>query len=283
MAQILYGKAVAEAMAEELKQRTARLKARGVTPALAILRVGEAAASRAYERAALRRCGELGLDTVTVELPEDSDTASVCAAVERINEDEGLHGCLILQPLPKQVDSAAVFERLRPEKDVDGVTSRSASRVFTGVGPGFCPCTAQACLELLDHYDVPLAGRRAAVIGRSLVVGKPLAMLLTARDATVTLCHSRTKDLPGVCREAEILIAAVGRAEMVDERYVNQDQIILDVGVNLRADGHMCGDVAFDKVEGQVKAISPVPGGVGAVTTTVLAKHVIEAAEAARG
>lgn len=281
MAQRLEGKAVVAAMAAELSERVRALKEKGVQPTLAILRMGERPEDLSYERAAAKRCAQLGIELRSVVLPEDASTEQLLSTVDWINQDGAVHGCLPMRPFPAQIDERAVCERLSARKDMDGVGDRSLAAVFTGRGEGFCPCTAQACVELLRHYGVQLRGKRAVVIGRSLVVGKPLAMLLTARDATVTLCHSRTEELAAICREADILVAAVGSAGMVDERFVRPGQVLVDVGVNVDDDGRLCGDLCFDRVEPIVEAISPVPGGVGGVTSMVLCKHVIEAAEKA--
>ena len=280
MTQILEGKAVAKAMAEDLARRSAALRERGVEPRLAVVRMGSRGEDIQYERSIARLCAQLGIDLRTVELPESADTEALIAAVDDINADAAVHGCLLMRPFPEQIDEARVCERLRPEKDVDGVSSLSLSGVFTGRRIGFCPCTAQACLEMLDYYEIPLAGKQAVVIGRSLVVGKPLAMLLTGRDATVTLCHTRTAELDRVCRRAEILISAAGCPALVDVDAVGPGQVLLDVGLNVDGEGHICGDAAFERVMPLVSAITPVPGGVGRVTTAVLCKHVIEAAEA---
>ena len=185
----------------------------------------------------------------------------------------------MFRPLSNKDDETAACALLAPEKDVDCMTSGSLASVFTGKGAGYPPCTAQACLELLDYYGIPLRGKRVTVIGRSLVIGKPVSMMLQSRDATVTMCHTKTVDMPAICRSADIIISAAGKAGVVDERFAFPGQIILDVGINVDENGKLCGDVKFDKVEPIVEAITPVPAGVGAVTTAVLAKHVIEAAE----
>ena len=199
--------------------------------------------------------------------------------IRQINEDDTIHGCLMFRPLPNKSDEAEACTLLAPEKDVDCMTSGSLASVFTGKGAGYPPCTAEACVELLDHYGIPLRGKRVAVIGRSLVIGKPVSMMLQSRDATVTMCHTKTVDMPAVCRNAEIIIAAAGKAGVGDEQFASPGQVILDVGINVDEEGMLCGDVKFDAVEPIVEAITPVPAGVGAVTTAVLAKHVIEAAE----
>lgn len=279
MATILEGKAVARAMSGQLCLRVKALAERGVEPRLAILRVGDNESDLAYERAAVKRCAMLGIGVESAVLPADAATEAVLDVIDRINADRRIHGCLPLRPLPEAIDDSRVRQRLAAHKDVDGVGPASLARLFTGSGEGFSPCTAQACLELLDYYGVSTRGKHAVIIGRSLVVSRPLALLLVERDATVTICHTRTRDLPGICRTADILISAAGRAGLVDASYLRAGQIVVDVGVNVRSDGKLCGDVCFEQAEPIVEAISPVPGGVGSVTSLVLCKHVIQAAE----
>lgn len=283
MAKVLEGKAVAAAMAGQLRLRAEALARRGVEPRLAILRVGDNGSDLAYERAAAKRCAALGIGVETVTLPGDADTQAVLAAIDRVNADERIHGCLPLRPLPEAIDDGRVRQRLSARKDVDGIGPASLARLFTGSGEGFSPCTAQACLELLDYYGVSLRGRHAVIIGRSLVVSRPLALLLVERDATVTICHTKTADLPALCRTADILVSAAGKAGLVDASYLRPGQVVVDVGVNVSPEGKLCGDVRFEQAEEIVDAISPVPGGVGSVTTLVLCKHVIQAAEAVCG
>ena len=283
MAKVLEGKAVAAAMAGQLRLRAEALARRGVEPRLAILRVGDNGSDLAYERAAAKRCAALGIGVETVTLPGDADTQAVLAAIDRVNADDRIHGCLPLRPLPQAIDDGRVRQRLSARKDVDGIGPASLARLFTGSGEGFSPCTAQACLELLDYYGVGLRGRHAVIIGRSLVVSRPLALLLVERDATVTICHTKTADLPALCRTADILVSAAGKAGLVDASYLRPGQVVVDVGVNVGPEGKLCGDVRFEQAEKIVDAISPVPGGVGSVTTLVLCKHVIQAAEAVCG
>ena len=266
-------------MSGQLQLRVEELKKRGIEPRLAILRVGEHGRDLAYERAATRRCAGLGIGVETVALPADTGLETVLAAIDRINADERIHGCLPLRPLPAAIDDGCVRERLSARKDVDGIGPASLARLFTGSGKGYSPCTAQACLELLDYYGIATRGRHAVIIGRSLVVSRPLAMLMIERDATVTVCHTATEDLPAVCRTADILVSAAGKAGLVDATFLRPGQIIVDVGVNVGSGGELCGDVRFEQAEPIAKAITPVPGGVGSVTTLVLCKHVIQAAE----
>lgn len=282
MAQLMKGAPVAAAMTEQMVARTERLKQAGVTPTLCILRLGERPGDLVYERSAMKRCGKVGIDVREIVLPEGCTRERLLETIEQVNRDGAIHGLLMMRPLPVREDEDAARALLAPEKDVDGITAIAQSKVFTGAGAGYPPCTAQAVIEILDHYGVELAGRRAAVIGRSLVVGRPVAMMLMARDATVTLCHTRTEDLPELCRQADILVSAAGRAGLVTGAFTRPGQVIVDVGINVRA-GKLCGDVDFAAAEPLVGAITPVPGGVGAVTTAVLAAHVVQAAEKAAG
>ena len=273
MAQLLKGAPAAAAITENLIERAKALRDNGVEPKLAMLRVGARVDDVAYEHAAERRCGSVGIATEHTVLPADCAEEDVIRELRRINADDSIHGCLMFRPLPKHLNERRICEALSPAKDVDGMTFASLTTVFTRSGEGFAPCTAQSVVELLDHYGVEIEGARTSVIGR------PVAMMLLARNATLTMCHTRTKDLPAVCREAEILVVASGHAGAVTKDYVNQNQTVIDVGINAAPDGGVCGDVLFDEVEPLVRAISPVPSGVGAVTTAVLCKHVIEAAE----
>ena len=279
MAELLRGTTVAAEITEDLIVRTGCLKGRGIIPCLAILRVGERIDDLSYEHAALKRCEKIGIRPVCVTLPASCSQPELLSAIDGINRDSSIHGCLMFRPLPSHLDELAACDALLPDKDVDGMTPRSLAAVYSGKGRGFAPCTAQACIELLDHYGISLSGKHVVVIGRSTVIGKPLSMLLQNRDATVTMCHSRTTDTAALSRQADILVVAVGKAGIVDTRFIHPDQIVVDIGVNAAPSGGICGDVQFDEVEPKVRAISPVPGGVGSVTAAVLCKHVIEAAE----
>lgn len=283
MAQLWKGAPVAAALTEQLSQRAQALIAKGVTPTLAIVRVGERPEDLSYERGALKRCEKVGIAVRQYLLIAASSQTDLMEVIKEINRDDSIHGCLLFRPLPKHMDEAAVCAALSPAKDVDGITAGSLAAVFSGSGAGYPPCTAQACLEILDHYGYELKGKRAVVVGRSLVIGKPVSMLLLGRHATVTICHTRTADLPAECRRADVLVAAAGKAGAVSAQCLAPGQVVLDVGINVDEDGNLVGDVDFAAAENTVEAITPVPGGVGAVTTSVLARHVIEAAEKAIG
>lgn len=280
MAEVLKGKPVVDAMVARMQGETAKLAERGIIPTLCIVRVGERPDDLSYERGAVKRCESVGIRVQKVVLPADIDQASFDEAFAAVNADPSVHGILLFRPLPKQLDNERARRMLRPEKDIDGCTDASLAGVFTNTKVGFAPCTAQAAMELLHHYGVDPKGKKAAVIGRSLVIGRPVAMLLMHENATVVNCHTRTVDVPSITRQADILIAAAGQLHSVKPDFTNPDQVVVDVGINWdEAKGGISGDVDFDAVEPLVRAISPVPGGVGSVTTCVLASHVIEAAE----
>ena len=279
MAKQLLGKEVTAALNERIKADVAALKEKGVNPTLGIIRVGERPDDLSYERGATKRCETLGVEYKKYLLPEDVSQEELLKVIDEVNKDDNIHGVLMFRPLPKHINQSVVENALSAEKDVDCQTDASLGGVFTGKQIGFPPCTPQACMEILDHYEIDCTGKKAVVIGRSLVVGKPAAMMLIKKNATVTVCHTRTKDMPSVTREAEILIVAAGRAGVVGKDYVAPGQIVIDVGINVNAEGKLCGDVAYDEVEPIVEAITPVPGGVGSVTTSVLVGHVVEAAK----
>ena len=282
MAIILKGAPVVTAMNRETAAQCQALIQQGVRPALAVVRVGAREDDLSYETGVIRRCEKVGVAVRRFLLPEDAPQAALEEVIARVNRDPALHGCLLFRPLPRHMDEAAVRAALCPAKDVDGVTDASLAGVFANTGAGFAPCTAQACLEILRHYQVPLSGARVTVVGRSLVVGKPAAMLLDRENATVTMCNSRTKNLPAVCREADVLVVAMGRRAAIGAECLRPGQIVVDVGIHVDAEGRLSGDVDFAAAEPVVEAITPVPGGVGTVTTSVLVRHVVEAAERLR-
>ena len=278
MAKQLLGKEVTAALNERIKADVEKLKAKGVIPMLGIVRVGERPDDLSYERGAVKRCETLGVSYEKFLLPENVSQDELMETIRTVNKREDIHGVLIFRPLPGHLDEKEVIRALDPEKDVDGITDGSMVGVFTSTAQGFPPCTPQACMEILDHYGIDCTGKKAVVIGRSLVVGKPAAMMLLKKNATVTICHTRTKDMPSVVKEADIVIVAAGRAGVVDDTYLSPGQIVIDVGINVNEEGKLCGDVDYEKAEPVVEAITPVPGGVGSVTTSVLIGHVVEAA-----
>ena len=280
MAELLLGLPVANALTDKLAIEVSSLVERGVTPTLAIVRVGERDDDLSYERGALKRCEKVGVAVRRFVLPATCSQDDLMAVIDEVNKDDAIHGCLMFRPLPKTLDEAAACAALDPAKDVDCITEGSLYGVFANRAVGFAPCTAEACIEVLDHYGYDLTGARVTVVGRSLVIGKPVSMMLQARNATVTMCHTRTRDLAAECRNAEILVVAAGHIGTVGAGAVAPGQVVIDVGINWdEAAGKLCGDVTFDEVEPIVGAITPVPRGVGSVTTAVLAKHVVEAAK----
>ena len=279
MAMILKGAPVVAAMNEANAARCEALKAKGITPTLAVVRVGAREDDLSYERGVTARCGKVGVAVRQYLLPADAAQEQLLNVIAGINADPAIHGCLLFRPLPKQFDDRTIRAALSPEKDIDGITDGSLAGVFTNTAIGYPPCTAQACLEILRHYDLPLSGKRAVVVGRSLVVGKPAAMMLDRQNATVTLCNSRTQNLPALCREADILVVAMGKMGFIGGDCLREGQVVVDVGIHVNAEGKLCGDVRFAEAEPVVGAITPVPGGVGTVTTSVLVSHVVDAAE----
>ncbi len=277
MGQIIKGKPVADAITAELVKDVEALKAKGIEPKLKIVRVGAREDDLSYERGALNRMQKCGIKAEVLELPVDICQADFVKELKAVNDDPSVHGILLFRPLPKQLDMEEIKFIVDPVKDIDCMNPLNAEKIFEGDKTGYPPCTSQACIEILDHYGIDMKGKRAAVVGRSMVVGKPLAMLLLDKNATVTICHSRTQDLPGVCRQAEVVIAAVGRAEMVTGDFISDGAVVIDVGINVNAEGKLCGDVKFDDCVDKASMITPVPAGVGSVTTSVLAKHVVKA------
>ena len=279
MAEILKGAPVVAALNEKLITRASALKEKGVQPTLAIVRIGERGDDIAYQRGATKRCETIGVAVRPVELDADITQDALVETLCGLNADNAVHGVLLLRPLPKSMDDAVVRNTLAPEKDIDGITDGSLAGVFTCTDKGYPPCTAQACIEILDHYGYDMTGKRAVVVGRSLVVGKPVSIMLQAKNATVTMCHTRTKGLAAICKNAEVLVVSAGKAGAVGADSLSAGQVVVDVGINVDAEGKMCGDVDFAAAEGIVGAVTPVPGGVGTVTTSVLVGNVVDSAE----
>lgn len=280
MANLLKGKEVAQAINERSKKDIEILKSKGIIPTLAILRVGEKPDDISYEKGAIKRCSEVGVNVKSIVLSNDIDSESFFITLDSLNNDNSIHGILMLRPLPKQIDDEKARLSIKPEKDVDGCTNGSLSGVFTNIDYGFAPCTAQAAIETLDYYNIDVKGKNVVIVGRSLVVGKPLSMMLLNKNATVTICHTKTQDIPSITKKADIIITATGMMESFNADYFNSNQIVIDVGISWNdTKQKLCGDVLFDDVEPVVDAITPVPGGVGSVTTSVLVSHVVEAAK----
>jgi len=278
MTKILKGIEVANAMKERLSAENADLIANGVTPCLAIVRVGERPDDLAYERGALKRFEGLGMIARVSEFPEDIGQAEFEKEFKKINADVSVHGILLFRPLPKHLDEDAILKIIDPEKDMDGMCDANIAKVFAGDESGYAPCTPEGVVELLKYFDIPLKGSKVTLVGRSMVVGKPLAMLLLKENVTITICHTRTADLAAECKAADILIAAAGVAKMINAEHVREGAVVIDVGINVDEEGNLCGDVDFDAVEPFASMITPVPGGVGSVTTSILAMHTLRAA-----
>lgn len=284
MAKQLLGKEVNEKLNARIIAECEELKARGVNPTLAIVRCGERPDDLSYEKGATKRAEALGVAVEKFLLPEDVSKEELLRTIDAINTNDQIHGVLMFRPLPKHLkaDQDEICNRLDPRKDVDGMTNGSNAGVFMGKELGFAPCTPAACMEILDHYGIDCTGKKAVVLGRSLVVGKPAAMMLLAKNATVTVCHTKTRDVAAVAREADILVSAAGVLKSLTKDYVRPGQVVIDVSINWdEAKGGIAGDAVYDEVEPIVEAITPVPGGVGAVTTSVLIGHVVEAAKRA--
>lgn len=281
MAVLLTGKEVSNAVKERVAEGVKTLAQSGITPTLAILRVGERPDDLSYERSAIKVAATLGIEVRSIVLPADATQEQIEAAIDGINDDASIHGCLMFRPLPKGIDETALCNRLDARKDMDGIGLSSLAGIFAGTGQGYAPCTAQACIEICDYYNVPVQGKRVVVIGRSLVIGKPVSMLFLQRNATVTICHSRSENLAEITREADVVVCATGRAKAYDARYFSAGQTVIDVGINVDDQGNLCGDVDFDSVEPIVATITPVPRGVGSVTTALLMEHVVKAASMA--
>ena len=284
MAKQLLGKEVNEKLNARIIAECEELKARGVNPTLAIVRCGERPDDLSYEKGATKRAEALGVAVEKFLLPEDVSKEELLRTIDAINANDQIHGVLMFRPLPKHLkaDQDEICNRLDPRKDVDGMTNGSNAGVFMGKELGFAPCTPAACMEFLDHYGIDCTGKKAVVLGRSLVVGKPAAMMLLAKNATVTVCHTKTRDVAAVAREADILVSAAGVLKSLTKDYVRPGQVVIDVSINWdEAKGGIAGDAVYDEVEPIVEAITPVPGGVGAVTTSVLIGHVVEAAKRA--
>jgi methylenetetrahydrofolate dehydrogenase (NADP+)/methenyltetrahydrofolate cyclohydrolase len=278
-ARILDGKA----LAARLRARVAeRARAAGITPGLRFIRVGEDPASVVYVRSKDRAAAEAGFDSATLLLPADASESALLAEIARLNADPSVDGILVQLPLPPQIRAEAVLDAIDPAKDVDGFHPVNAGLLATG-RPRLVPCTPRGVMHLLAEAGVALPGARVKVIGRSAIVGRPLAQLLIAADATVTVLHSRTRDLPAECRRAEVLVAAAGRAELVRGDWLSEGAVVVDVGINRLADGRLVGDVAFAEAAARAAAITPVPGGVGPMTIACLLENTLDAALARRG
>lgn len=275
--QIIKGKPVADKITEDLKKEVKSLNEMGIEPKLAIVRVGERPDDLAYERGALKRCQNIGIETEVIELDENISQAEFIKAIHKLNEDDKVNGILTFRPLPKHLSEDEIKYEISPKKDIDCFNPINTAKIVENDKTGYPPCTPTAVIEILKHYSINLTGANIVVLGRSMVVGKPLSMLLLNENATVNICHSKTRNLPEIASQADILVAAVGRAKMVKKNYVKDGAIVIDVGVNVDDQGNLCGDVDMEDVLDKVSMITPVPGGVGAVTTSILATNIVKA------
>lgn len=278
--ELLKGKPLVDEIKAQTTEKAEELIEKGIVPTLGILRVGANESDIAYENSAVRAAAAVGINVEKYIMDREAEEEDVLDVLKIMNEDDKLHGILIFRPLPKHIDEDKVRNAINPDKDVDGISDASVGSLFTGNKIGFPPCTAEAALKILEYYGIKIAGKKAAVIGRSLVIGKPASMMLLEKNATVAMCHSRTSetDLKEICQNSDIIICAAGKIKAVGAEHVSGRQIIIDVGINFDEDGKMCGDADFAALEDKVKAITPVPGGVGSVTTALLLQHVAEAA-----
>ena len=272
----LRGKKVSDGIKEYVSKE---LETLSFVPKLAIVRVGENPDDMSYERGATKKLKSFGLDMASYVFPQDISDEAFKKAFKDINEDDEVTGILLLRPLPRTINEKDIENMIDPKKDLDGISPINIAKVFAGDTTGFSPCTAEAVIEVLKAHDIELTGKRVTVVGRSMVVGKPVSMLLLKENATVTMTHTRTVDLKKTCSDAEIVIAAAGRAKMLNSDYCGQDAVMIDVGINVDENGKLCGDVDYATLDGKASAATPVPGGVGTVTTAVLAKHLIQAAK----
>ena len=276
--EILKGLPVANAINEKLMEQVKSIE--GPLPHLAIIRVGERPDDCSYERGAVKKMDKVGVRCTTYTFDADIDNDTFQAEFDKINENPDIDGILMLRPLPKQLDEKQIENKIDPRKDLDGISPLNLAKVYAGDESGYAPCTAEAVIEMLDYAGIDIKGKRVTVVGRSLVIGKPVSMLLMKRNATVTVCHTKTVDMAGTCKNAEILVAAAGSARMIKKEYVADGAVVIDVGINVDDEGNLCGDVDFDAISDIAAAATPFPGGVGSVTTSVLAKHLVKAAMA---
>ncbi len=279
MAEILKGKPVADAVNQRLLADIEKLKEKGITPTLGIIRVGEKVEDISYEKGAIKHAQSLGIDVKKYLFRADITQEQLLNVIAAINLDLTVHGVILFRPLPEHIDDNVIRKALLASKDVDGITDQSMAGVYTGTDLGYPPCTPKGCVEILKHYNIPIEGKKVAVLGRSLVVGRPVAMMILDNNGTPTICHTRSQDVKGICRAADIVIVSVGQGKMIGADYLREGQTVIDVGINRGEDGKLCGDVNFEEAEAIVSAITPVPGGVGKVTTSLLMSHVVEAAK----
>lgn len=274
---IIKGKPVADRITENLIEETKKLKELDIVPKIAIVRIGENPDDMSYERGAMNRCAKIGIDVQNIVLQGDVSEGEYIEVIKNLNDDKNINGILCLRPLPKNINENKVKSIIDAKKDVDCFNPINSAKLFEGEKDGYAPCTPEAVMKILNHYEVDLSGKKVVVLGRSLIVGKPVSMMLMGENATVTICHSKTENLAEEAKNADVLVAAIGRAKMVDKSYIKKGATVIDVGINVDESGNLCGDVDTESAIGIAKMITPVPAGVGSVTTSVLAEHVIKA------
>lgn len=275
--QIIKGKPVADKISEGLIKEVNNLVTEGINPKLAIVRVGARADDLAYERGALKRCKTIGIETEVVELDENINQEEYIKVLHKLNEDKKINGILTFRPLPKHLNEDEIKYHIDPKKDVDCFNPINTAKIVENDESGYPPCTPTAVVEILKHYDIELSGANITVIGRSMVVGKPVSMLLLNENATVTICHSKSKNLSEISSKSDVVVAAVGKAKMINRDYIKDGAVVIDVGINVDDEGNLCGDVDTDDIMDKARMLTPVPGGVGSVTTSILASHVVKA------
>lgn len=278
MKRVLKGKPVVEALKEQIKEKVESYNKKNIFPTIGIIRVGNREDDLAYERRVIKNCEQLGIKAHVFEMNENISMNDFAEEVKNIDENKNIHGILLFRPLPEQLDIKVVQELIRPEKDIDCMHPENLRKVFEGEEDGHYPCTPEAVVEILKYYDIPMKGSNIAIVNRSMVLGKPLSMMLIKENATVTICHSKTVNISNITKKANIVITGIGRPNFFTPEYFSKDNIVIDVGINYFND-KMCGDVDYEKIENSVQAITPVPGGVGTVTSTILLKHVMDALE----
>lgn len=278
MSKILSGKEVSLFLISKSRRRTTKLKCEGITPTAAFIRVGSKRDDITYQNSIIKACNDVGVSTVLHELEEDVQPEELMTLITKLNEDDDIHGIMIFRPLPDTFDEEEINTAISPDKDVEGMNPINLARVFAGNYEGFAPCTAAAVMAILKYYEISLRGKHAVILGRSMVVGKPLSMMLLKEDETVTMCHSKTEHIDEVAKTADILVAAMGRPNVVGAEYIKPGAIVIDVGINVDQDGKIHGDVNFDEAVNIASMITPVPGGVGSVTTAILIRNIIKAA-----
>lgn len=278
MYQVIDGKKISQEIKDELKEKVAAMAKEGKKVALAVIQVGNDPASSVYVRNKKKACEYIGIESLSYELPEETTEEELVALIEKLNADVGVNGILVQLPLPEQINEEKIIQTISPDKDVDGFHMQNVGALCTG-GKGYVSCTPLGIITLLKRSGIEIAGKRCVVMGRSNIVGKPMAMLLLRENGTVTICHSKTQDMKEITRQADILVVAIGKPKFVDETYVKEGAVVIDVGIHRNAENKLCGDVDFDKVAPHTSAITPVPGGVGPMTIAMLMNNCVSSVE----